>query len=249
MKLRKISNGFLPFNFYFYTVPIVVAVVVMALFLSLGTWQLQRADEKRQVMNVYQQRMHNQPKPLMEYSNQWEENRYAPVYVSGEYSSQQFLLDNQSRNKQYGFNVLTPISLNNGDWLLVDRGWLAGDASRRSKPDVGLHQLRVNINAVMYTPFDDPFVLDDVVSHDASWPKIIQYLDFDQLGDLLGVRLLPVILRLDADSGEGYLREWPVVSVTPERHWAYAVQWYGMALAVLLIVLTLGVKKKEAHDD
>ena len=31
--------------------------------------------------------------------------------------------------------------------------------------------------------------------------------------------------------------DWPVINVTPEKHTAYAVQWFAMALVLLLLYL------------
>ncbi|MCL5256048.1 MAG: hypothetical protein M1363_08050, partial [Gammaproteobacteria bacterium] len=33
------------------------------------------------------------------------------------------------------------------------------------------------------------------------------------------------------------VREWPIVVMPPHRHYAYAMQWFGLALAALIVFL------------
>ena len=52
-------------------------------------------------------------------------------------SSMQVLLDNMpSATGVAGYRVLTPWRLEAGQWLLVDRGWIAMGATREQLPDV-----------------------------------------------------------------------------------------------------------------
>ena len=47
---------------------------------------------------------------------------------------------------------------------------------------------------------------------------------------LLVVGLLPVVLLLEADAAHGFAREWrPVYGTTPDKHRAYAMQWFTLA--------------------
>ena len=55
----------------------------------------------------------------------------------------------------------------------------------------------------------------------------------------------PFIIRLDQQQPHGFLRDWPVVSMPPARHYGYAVQWFSMALVVFLIFISLNLKKKK----
>jgi len=59
--------------------------------------------------------------------------------------------------------------------------------------------------------------------------------------------LLPVILQLDESNEDGFVREWqPVYGVTPDKHRAYAMQWFTLALVLLLIYI--GVNSKRISD-
>src|SRR6202034_3263269 len=63
--------------------------------------------------------------------------RYAQVRLQGSYDgAHQFLLDNMSHNGQPGYEVLTPLRLNDGRIVVVNRGFVPLTASRRQLPDV-----------------------------------------------------------------------------------------------------------------
>lgn len=223
-----------------------LAFSVCSLFVYLGSWQLERGQEKRHILQEYEKRRGYSLRPLYEYAPDYSAARYVPVFLQGRFVAQQFLLDNQIYQRQVGVNVLTPFVTQDGRWILVDRGWVLSDPTRRTLPDVAVAEDQRQIHGTVYVPFQQPFALGQSLPENdvASWPVLAQYLDFDAMSRVLGETLETVVVRLSPEEEDGYAREWPVVSVNPERHLAYAVQWFGMAMAIVGIVLTLGIKKK-----
>jgi surfeit locus 1 family protein len=73
---------------------------------------------------------------------------------------------------------------------------------------------------------------------------IIEQLDIKLLSQLLQKQLSPFVIRLDKTDPFGFTREWAIVSMPPERHMAYALQWFVMALVLFIIVIVLSFKKK-----
>jgi surfeit locus 1 family protein len=69
-----------------------------------------------------------------------------------------------------------------------------------------------------------------------------------QLG-LEQVPLAPRVLRLDPALPLGYARDLDLLPNTlpPSRHLGYAVQWFAMALTVLLIATLLHVRRRLAR--
>ena len=49
--------------------------------------------------------------------------------------------------------------------------------------------------------------------------------------------VLPVVLLLDADEPDGYLRDWQPRQKGPMTNYSYAFQWFAMAAAVLAILV------------
>ena len=63
------------------------------------------------------------------------------------------------------------------------------------------------------------------------------------LAQELGYALLPVVLLLDPDQDQGFARDWTPLQFGPERNVGYAVQWFGLAAALLVIYLVVNTRK------
>jgi cytochrome oxidase assembly protein ShyY1 len=79
----------------------------------------------------------------------------------------------------------------------------------------------------------------------SGWPKLTLRLDAAALGADLGQALLPGLVLQDARADSGFVREWTPQVMPPQRHWAYALQWFALALAALVIFVALHWRKVE----
>lgn len=68
----------------------------------------------------------------------------------------------------------------------------------------------------------------------------------------IGGSLAPFIWRIDQGAeavnaqGSTYVREWPVVTMEPHRHYAYAVQWFGLAFAAAVVFLIASRRRNDS---
>lgn len=226
----------------------ILVLLMLGVFVALGTWQLQRKFEKEDILKDEQVNGKavavDVPLGLDDYSH-W---RYRPVVTSGRYlPEQQFLLDNQIRDRVVGYNVLTPFLMSSGFIVLVDRGWVPQAESRSIYPVIDVANDMRTIRGELYTPFEEGLRLGTVDNDIEGWPRLIQYIDYEQLTERLKKSLLPVIVRLDPSMSDGYRRDWQAVAFGPERHLGYAVQWYALAGAMLVIFIILVRKKKKEN--
>lgn len=223
-----------------------LVVLVTLVLTSLGSWQLSRAEEKREVMRQHD-RLSTEV-PLTRIPEQPDVNalRHRQVQVTGQLDgAHQFLLDNQIRNGRVGYSVLTPFELTGGLWVLVDRGWVAQGQTRQLLPNVDVASEATDISGQLYAPYGEAYALGEFDQGSAGWPLVVQFLDFEGMAQRLGRDLLPITIRMSADSGPGYLREWSLVSMGPQKHIAYAVQWYSMAAVFLILVWLANRKRKQ----
>lgn len=72
---------------------------------------------------------------------------------------------------------------------------------------------------------------------------IIERIDTKLVSQVLQKKVYPFIIRLDKQDAYGFVREWAIVSMPPQRHIAYALQWFAMALVILIIFVALNLKK------
>ncbi|MCV6624494.1 MAG: SURF1 family protein, partial [Cellvibrionaceae bacterium] len=155
------------------------------------------------------------------------------VTVWGRFApSKYWLLDNQIKRGRVGFDVIMPFVVGE-QVLLVNRGWVAGDPGRRSLPEVDTPAGHISITGRVYYPHraDGPSLAADWY-----WPRIIGHLGLvDMARDIELIQVPRAILRLQQDSPGALLTGWPTVNVSPQKHRAYAMQWFAMALALFLL--------------
>lgn len=209
--------------------------------IALGFWQLDRADEKAALSAQVAARSTAQPLPLATLNTvPRDELPYRRVALRGRFLPDAvLLLDNQIRDGRYGHDVLGLfLDADSGLLAMVNRGWIPGDPSRRSLPEVEINGAELALSAVVYVPPGEPYVLEAQQFAELPWPLLIQNARSDALHRALeaetGLPLYPWVLRLEADQPEGFRRDWPTINISPQKHQGYAVQWFTMAAFLLL---------------
>ncbi|MDC0598886.1 hypothetical protein OAP18_03515 [Gammaproteobacteria bacterium] len=85
-----------------------------------------------------------------------------------------------------------------------------------------------------------------------SWPRLIQSLDPEQMAKQFShadnARLFPYSLRLAENMPGMLVHNWPVISTLPEKHRAYAVQWFAMAAVLLLLYLFASTRPESEKE-
>lgn len=244
MKIIALKIG--PFVFSPHILPFMAGLFLIALFTGLGRWQIDRMHESQ---SIEDQRLSNAQQPLQSLPKTMgepQEWRYAPISVNGVWmSDQQFLLDNQVRNQKAGYSVLTPFRLDDGRTVLIDRGWVPlVDGARDNLPSVALTSNNPQkISGHLYSPFEAT-TINQKYFQARGWPAVISDMDFKFIGSLLGVTVEPFAVRMNADQEHGYLRQWPLPPFSPSKHLGYAVQWFALALALLVIMVALNTKRR-----
>ena len=217
-------------------------VVLLTLFVSLGHWQWQRGIGKQVVWAQYNK--NSAAKPLGSRDFQSIE-RFGRMAMSGEFDPMhQFLLDNRSHNGQPGWEVLTPFELEDGRWILVNRGWIAFSGYRDRLPYPMIASERRSITGrIDELPSGGLALGHAAPAPDNAWLKITSFPTHEELAASLGKKIDRRILLLDADVPGGYVREWTPPGLPPDRHFSYAIQWWGFAVVLLVLYFGLNFRK------
>lgn len=216
---------------------LVFTVIFLPITVSLALWQLDRADEKRQLLEMHRQRGIAQPVALETVPDQGG-SEYLRVRVTGAYDNRSpLLLDNRVRRGRPGYEVISPFKTSKGQWILVNRGWILGNADRTILPEIDEVNGEVTLTGYLYRSPGKQLMLGEDIWRVGVGPKIIQNAAPDVVAEKIKAPLFSYSLRLDADAQGALETGWALVSVQPGKHTGYAVQW--TALAVVLIVLTL----------
>ncbi len=224
---------------------LLLSLIAMGFFTRLGFWQLARATEKENLVQAHALLAAQSPinwageGPLPQ--------QYQQLEVKGQYLAFNFLLDNQHYQHRFGYNLLTPILLATNKVVLIDRGWLAGDLSRQTLPLFKTPAGEIKLKGSAYQ-FSKHWLLGQVVEEKEKNLFLIEEVNIKLISQLLHKSVYPFIIRLDKGEKGGYVREWPVVSMPPARHYGYAFQWFAFAVVILILFITLNLKKNDENN-
>jgi cytochrome oxidase assembly protein ShyY1 len=207
----------------------------------LGFWQLDRAEEKSNIALREGQRAMAEAVSLADLDALAQDTlAYRKVTLSGYYVPEAVVfLDNQMRDGRYGHDVFGVFfDEPTAQYVLLNRGWVPGDSSRRSLPEIEVPSGELFLSATVYVPPGEPYLLAEDQFGALEWPLLVQTVSSSALRALLqnelADRLFTAELRLLPEELSGFRRDWPVVNVSPEKHRGYALQWFTMAAALLL---------------
>jgi surfeit locus 1 family protein len=221
-------------------------ILLLPCLVGLGVWQLDRASEKRALLREFARGEHDtrSVETPREIDSQ---PRYQRIYLQGHYDpDRQILLDNMPSSRgQPGYHVLTPFVIDAGrSILLVDRGWVPLGATRDELPDIDVSDTARDVTGRLDT-LPEPGVRLGTAPEiaDGQWPRVFNYPTHDDLVAVYGHGLDERILLLDADDNDGFERIWQGrFGFGPERHLGYAVQWFALAITLLVIYVAVNTK-------
>jgi cytochrome oxidase assembly protein ShyY1 len=241
-----------------------LVLLFLPLLLRLGFWQAERAEEKQQLLAVYQQQQNLPAKNFTELANNNSDVSYRPVIITGTYDKDRYwLLDNKPRQGKVGYEVIMPLQVDtlvykelgkeaskksNSQTILVNRGWIKAPRLRSDFPLVEAPSEKVTIKGYFYIPSKNAIFRNiDNSSSDLSqaWPKRVLALRTKQAKAVLATTVYPQVLRINDESPSALITEWPVINTLPEKHYGYSVQWFAMALALVCLYAWAIIKKPE----
>ncbi len=230
-------------------VPTIVTILTLSLLVNLGFWQLRRAHAKEFLLQRLEQRSQLEPIGLDQLLSYGEDLSDYPLHLEGRYlADKTLLLDNRTHNGIAGYDVLTAF-VTHDQIVLVNRGWIARGPSRDIFPQLPEPVAAIDssglqsITGISHQPNPNYFVLKEDDYQQVSWPYLIQKIDLEKSAQLFDYPVLPFVLRLQPDQSSGFVREWQNNIMGPEKHYGYALQWFSLAFALVVIYLVVNTSK------
>jgi surfeit locus 1 family protein len=219
---------------------VVFTLLVFSGLIKLGIWQTARAIEKEQRIERitnYQNSVSISLDVLLTLQNSHEDINDIPLKISGTFDDEKvFLIDNQTHKGRLGYRVLQVLKLENAS-VLINLGWIEGFIDRSKLPKVesvsGFHVIVGNVRLV-----EKGLVLSEQVFEHPQWPLRVQAIDIEQFSQLISQKLLPFVVYLDTKERIGFEKNWRPIVMPPEKHRAYAFQWFSLAAAWLILMLS-----------
>jgi len=225
---------------------IIVTVLVFSALVKLGFWQNSRASEKEQRLLRIEQLKSQNPLSLQQVNALAvnENINDMPVTIEGMFNEQAvFLLDNQVNKGRLGYRAYQVLMVDQYA-VLVNLGWVQGSINRQELPQIkslsGKHHIHGNVRLI-----EVGIQLQEQVFSDIQWPLRIQQVELDKFSTLINHQLLPFVIYLDKKEEIGFEKNWQPIVMPPEKHRAYAFQWFSLAVAwfILMVWAKFGARK------
>lgn len=202
------------------------AALFVPLLIMLGVWQLHRADFKEQRLKAWAVAKEQQFLPASGFEDG------VKVRLAGQFDPQMvFLLDNRTRAGRVGYELLG-VFRPEGELnpVLVNLGWIEADPDRRRLPVLAMPEGVVEVKGRLINPQAVMVLSKDI--WESGWPKRIQQIDLVRMATYQ-TPFFDGVIRVSEPVLEDVIPGWPVVTMTPEKHLGYAVQWFGLALVLI----------------
>lgn len=233
-----------------------LAIVASLAFASAGRWQLGRMHEKQAMLARAEQALAAPPQPLLLASDPQRRRDYDLAAGRGDVLDATFWLDNQLLGGRPGVRMYCVLLPDQGvQAVLLDAGWWPIDGDR-VLPRFGCPRgTAVEVRGLLAAPPSVGLARGEALARAGDRRWLATRLATEEIAAALQLRtgLAARVLRLDpvrrpGDAGVMLApgeRDLEILPNTlpPERHLGYAVQWFALALAVLVAAGVLTWKR------
>ncbi len=235
-------------SFHFRWIPFVATSIVIAIGVALGQWQMHRAAYKEAIESRLVTRQSEAPVVLGVSQVDADSMEYRHVRVSGEFVRDwPIYLENRPNNGVAGFYLLMPLKIAGTDsHVLVARGWLPRDPVDRSKlPTITTPTGIVKVEGLARR---SPGHLMQLGQGNPVRPDaILQNVEIAEIAAASKLPMQPILIEQSNDLHDGLVRNWLRPSSGIEKHYGYAVQWYGLAATALIFFVVTGFRRGSKH--
>lgn len=223
---------------------LLLALLVAGITARLGWWQLDRADQKQRMQQALDGRAALPALPQAELATRLDEvaaQAHRMTTLRGQWlNDRSIYLDNRPMAGRTGFYLVTPLALDDGTVVLVQRGWVPRDLMDRSRVPPPPSQFPPEGVRGRLAP-----ALARLYEFDATAKGLIrQNLEVSAYAAETGLKLRPwVLVQLEesgamASSGvrsDGLMRQWPAPDTGLQKHHGYAFQWFSLSVLTLTL--------------
>jgi surfeit locus 1 family protein len=222
------------------------AGAVFLVLVALGSWQLQRLGWKQDRIDERQSRAAGEAVELSTALAEPGDFNFRPVRLNGQFlHEKELFLAARSFDRRVGWHVITPLALEGGGTVLVNRGWIPYDRQDAALRAEGQVAGVVRLNGLIRTQQPQATFQPDNEAEEGVW----YWVEIDAMGTAIGLEVLPVVVEADATANPGGV---PIGGQTrlemPNDHLQYALTWYALAL-ILAVIFVVFHRRKPATQE
>ncbi len=220
--------------------PSVFALIALVILLCLGTWQLQRHEWKKGLLEQVSKGIEAE---AIEYGD-WKDKvspgniqEFVKVRFSGKLKHEEAVYSYTIRGGRMGFLVFTPVVLFDNRSILVNRGFLLKE-HRETGSFSDIKELN-NIEGFIRLPENKSFFTPVPSLKNRVWFSI----DPQSMKKAINIPKLEDSYYIELFTS-GVQKKWPIVrnpedyvKSIPNKHFEYALTWYGLAFALISVFI------------
>ena len=221
---------------------LIFAIIFVPITISLGIWQIERANEKKLIIANYDKLLVSAPIALQK--NQML-NNWQPIETTGTYEDTIVYEDNAINNGKAGFKVYHLFRNDDGTFIFIHRGFIERNLIKNNLPEVEIPTEKKSIYGTTLFKQNNTFVKNIEESDSRIIQEFNPSLLIDKYPMLKDKYLHPFLFNLDIRDVNKYQPIEKPVNMTASKHIGYAIQWFGLCAA--LIILTIYAYRRKGE--
>ena len=231
--------------------PLLVGVLVAAVCVRLGVWQLDRLEQRRDRNRVAAAHL---AEPSMTLDGGAAQSvlvggpdlyRFRRVTAAGRFDfGRELVVIGRSDEGRPGVHVVTPLLIDDSVAVLVERGWLpAADSRTYDSTQAHEPEQRTVSGVLLQAP-----ARSVTRSGDPTWPLHVVSPDPTSVAQRFPYAVLPLVLRRTSTPDGTTFEMIPLPEPTEGPHLSYALQWFAFATIALVGSAILFVRRERMSE-
>ena len=211
---------------------LIFAIIFAPLTFSLGVWQVNRANEKIEILENYDKLLLSTPLALDNDHKNWQ-----PVKTSGTFEDFIIYEDNAILDGKAGYKIYHLFKNSDNSYIFIHRGFVERNKIKNNLPEVEVPEGIRNLEGKVLKRTNNAFI-QNIQESDS---RIIQEFDLSYLKErhslLKNKEIYEYLFNLQAENEMKFSAIEKPVNMSSSKHIGYAIQWFGLCAA--LIILTI----------
>ena len=215
--------------------PLIFGTVGIAILSGLGIWQVQRLQWKTTILAEIEQRIVAQPVKLTNgLAIDMDKDQYRSVKVNGTVQAEEIHVLTSLKQVGPGFLVISPLKLNDGRLVLIDRGFIP-ESEKNSERILG--EIKI-IGNLLWPNETDHFTPDPNIEKNIWFAR-----DLKKMSDHLGTD--PILIVASNVNPPGNLIPQRIGANVANNHRSYAITWFSLAVVWFGMTILLVYRMKK----
>jgi surfeit locus 1 family protein len=234
--------------------PLITTIIAVIILTALGAWQLKRLAWKNDLIHQIAERSALPSETItdcthLQTAQQIQSFRSVHIHGNFDHAHNFYLYTGPIAFKgEAGYRLFTPFHCASAGTLLVDRGWIPADY-RATPEKIYTPKGHTSIEGTLMTG-EHPALFTP--TNDAE-RNLWYWVDLPTMGKLANANLPPLYLMQSPESErEAVYSRYPLGRAISHSirndHLQYAITWFGIAIAAIVIYAVYAYQKKHRFD-